>query len=298
MDIPPEQPNVPRSRATSNGSENVSIGPVPDWVVVREADESYRAPVETQVTQLLLDQQHHATKNEVHEHRVWRMDSLSAIQHGSHWQCDFDPSTQDVVIHSLAIRRAGAVTEHASLEKLRFLQREENLERFIIDGWVTMVLLFEDVRVGDLVETSYTIRTRPRIFAGNCSFTVPIPTQIYTRQFCLSVRFPTGHPRKWRTDSQKLQLTERVLENGETEWSWQVQRFAPREPEPDMPTWHFHGRIIQVSDFPSWAYFAARGRRTSIIPRSKRPPRNSRSSRSWRIGSRQHCVSRRMKSAT
>jgi hypothetical protein len=57
---------------------------------------------------------------------------------------------------------------------------------------------------------------------------------------------------RWQTDSTKIALNEREAGDGETEWSWRVENFAPRQPEPDMPLWHFHGRFIQVSDFASW----------------------------------------------
>jgi len=50
---------------------------------------------------------------------------------------------------------------------------------------------------------------------------------------------------------------ERTLPDGEMEWSWSVENFSPRLPEPGMPPWHFQGRFIQVSDFKSWHDVAA-----------------------------------------
>src|SRR5205814_8678531 len=72
------------------------------------------------------------------------------------------------------------------------------------------------------------------------------------RDFHLSVRFPTGHPMRWKSNDAKL--TPVVREDGaETEWSWHLSKLEGYEPEPNVPAWHFANRWIQVTDFASWA---------------------------------------------
>lgn len=205
---------------------------------------------------LLIDDQHHATRHESYHRVVQRLETIAGVQRAAQWRCDFDPATQEVTIHSLAVRRGYAVSEHTEASRLRFLQREENLERYMLDGVVSVVVLLEDVRVGDVVETSYTVRTKARVFPDNFARITPIPLEYYTWQFHLSVRFPNGHGMQWKTDSEKITLNERAVGEGETEWSWTVENFAPRQPEPEMPSWYFHGRIIQLTDFPSWKSIA------------------------------------------
>lgn len=205
---------------------------------------------------LLIDDQHHATRHESYHRVVQRLETIAGVQRAAQWRCDFEPATQEVTIHSLAVRRGEAVNEHTEASRLRFLQREENLERYMLDGVVSVVVLLEDVRVGDVVETSYTVRTKARVFPHNFARITPVPLEYYTRLFHLSVRFPNGHGMQWKTDSEKITLNERAVDEGETEWSWKVENFAPRQPEPEMPSWYFHGRIIQFSDFSSWKSIA------------------------------------------
>jgi hypothetical protein len=251
-------PPPPTQSDGSIKSENISFAPAADWVTQHEIDAEYRSPVESQETVLIASQQHHVTRREVHHRTARRLESLTAVQHGSQWRWDFDPSTQHLIIHSLVVRRDGAAVEHASQSRIRILHREENLERFEIDGYLSVVVLFEDVRVGDIIDASLTVRTTHRIFPDHFSLYTAIPTGAYTRLFYVSIRFPDGHPMKWRTDSVKLQLNERATGNGEREWNWQLERLKPRMPEPNMPGWYFHGRIIQASDFPSWEFIAKR----------------------------------------
>src|SRR4030095_15793773 len=139
--------------------ERVGFGLPPDWIAEREVDVTYRPPVETPVAMLLSDHQHHATRHESYHRVVQRLETISAVQRAAQWRCEFDPATQFVTIHSLAVRRGDRISEHADPAQIRILQREENLERYMLDGIVSVVVLLEDVRVGDMVDTSYSIRT-------------------------------------------------------------------------------------------------------------------------------------------
>ena len=40
------------------------------------------------------------------------------------------------------------------------MQREEGLDRFVIMGWFTLLMVLDDVRAGDILEFSYTIETQ------------------------------------------------------------------------------------------------------------------------------------------
>lgn len=243
----------PQRQAAGDNAERVTIGQVPDWITLNELDESYRPPISSADATLLISAQHHASRNEAYVRVARRLETISAVQESSIWRCDFDPATQHVVIHSLSVRRNGIDREHAEPGRLRFLQREENLESHMIDGTVTVIVTFEDVRIGDVLDTSFTVHSRPRMFPQFFSRMMAIPTGSYTRLFQLSVRFPPEMPMQWKTDSEKIKRQESVAENGETIWKWEVENFAPRFPEPAMPPWHFHGRFIQISSFASWA---------------------------------------------
>ena len=206
---------------------------------------------------LLIDNQCHATRHESYRRVAQRIESIAGVQQAAQWRCDFDPATQEVAIHSLIVRRRENAREHASPERLRFFQREENLERYTLDGFATVMVLLEDVRIGDVIDTSFTIRTTARIFPEHFSLLTAVPVAHGARLFHLSVQFSTGHAMRWNTDSRMIEVEKNELENGETRWSWKVENFAPRETEPNVPGWFFPGRFIQVTDFPSWQTVAA-----------------------------------------
>ena len=102
--------------------ERVQIAPPPDWVTVAEVDSSYRVETGAPYTLLLLDTQQHATRHATYTREVKRLETMKAVQESAQWRLDcFDPSTQHVAIHSLAIVRGDKRMEYAQTKRLRFL---------------------------------------------------------------------------------------------------------------------------------------------------------------------------------
>jgi hypothetical protein len=145
--------------------------------------------------------------------------------------------------------------ENAKPERLRVLQREEGLESLVLHGRLTVVVLLEDVRAGDVLDLRFTVHTQHRIFPTHFTRLIPIPECVLC-DFHLRVCFPTGQAMRWKSNDPKLTPT--VSEQPpETEWSWHLSKLPGSEPEPNVPGWHFQYRWIELTDFASWAEVAS-----------------------------------------
>lgn len=234
----------------------VTIGPAEDWVQQREVDYDYQSATTPQQLVLLLDYQHHARRQSLHFRMVSRLKTMRGVQDASQWRVNFDPSTQQLVIHSITTRRDGEDIEHANIAKFRFLQREAQMESLILDGTWTVLLLLEDVRVDDILDVSYTISTSRRFLANRYSAFTQIPNSLPIRAFYLSVRFPKDEPMKRAGNDSAFEPAIRELD-GEVEWTWQAERIEPIEPEARVPAWHLRSRWIHLSTYESWHEIAA-----------------------------------------
>ncbi len=233
----------------------VTVAPPNPWVTRREADESFRHAASNSV--LLLDIQYNAAGNEYHHREVRRLETMKAVQELAQWKLNFDPGTQHVVIHSLTVIRDGARVDYAQVERFRFLQREGQMERSLsIDGSITVVVIMEDVRIGDIIDLGYTIRTTPRVLAHRSSFLTVVPSYLSVRAYHINVRFPAGSPMRWKSNDQKFTPEIREIEGG-TEWSWKRENLRPIDREAGVPSWHIADTWVQVSDCESWAEVAA-----------------------------------------
>ena len=256
----PETPTSPAPGATdlipSAAQERVTVAPPPEWVTVRALDESVDATVAGAQLVLMLDRQFRVRGHERYERLVRCLRTVQAVHEAAQWRLDFDPGVQRVVIHSIAVRRGGQRVEQADVARLRFLQREENLDRFVVDGRVTVVLLIEDVRVGDILDVSYTVQTTPRLLPENFWMFSVVPAQVPLRAFHVSVRYPTSRPIKWKHSEDEFSPSFKKIED-ESEWHWQLSDVRPREIEPGVPSSHLVNPWFQVSDCETWGQVAA-----------------------------------------
>jgi hypothetical protein len=243
------------SRAAA-GWDNIRKGPVPEWVVECPYNLDYQSTQNgNHLTYLLLDRQVHAEQRDTYVRMAIRLESLEAVQNNSQWRLEFEPQTQSCVVHTLSLRRKGTTIDQLHLEKGRCLQREEGLERLIIDGWLTYLLVLEDVRVGDVLEWSYTRRDNPRILAENCFGFFALPGLIPIGKYHFLVRFGSPRAMNWKA-SADLKLEER-RENGLTIWTWAGENYSGMKPEPRTPAWYVSEPWIEFSDCPDWKVVAA-----------------------------------------
>src|SRR5262245_61363803 len=150
-------------QAGASASRQILSAPRPAWVVPVSAPDPASKPVTESsggTDFLLLDLQTNeaSTPCEAYTHLAVHILNEQGVEPASQISDDFDPSYQTFIVHDVAIHRDGQRIDRLDLRKWRALHREPRLEYQIYDGRLTALLLLEDVRVGDVVEYSYTVR--------------------------------------------------------------------------------------------------------------------------------------------
>jgi len=91
---------------------------------------------------------------------VARVVNASGVASASQLRIGFDPERSSLRIHAVTIRRQEQQIDALKSGKQEILQRESALESGLLDGQLTFHLLLDDLRVGDVVDYSYTIDSR------------------------------------------------------------------------------------------------------------------------------------------
>ncbi len=78
----------------------------------------------------------------------------------------YDPTYQQISLNSLVIYRDGQAINKLDTVKISLLQRESRLEEQLYDGYLTINILIDDIRVGDVVECSYTRTGTNPVYKG------------------------------------------------------------------------------------------------------------------------------------
>jgi TPR repeat protein len=230
---------------------SVSVGPMPAWACTFDLDLAFKSQGAEHVSELLSNVQIHAELRQHFCQVARRLETAQAVQENSQWSIVFGPRTQKLIFHYIRLRRGDAEINQLNLTNARVIQREEGLERLVIHGWFTWLLVLEDVRAGDVLEWSYTLESNPDLLPENCCSFFSLPAALSISRFHFSVRFAPGRPLKWKASSEELQPVEEQQESL-TVWKWERSAYQTAKPEPNTPRWHLAFPWIHVSDVADW----------------------------------------------
>ncbi|HEY1109057.1 MAG TPA: DUF3857 domain-containing protein, partial [Opitutaceae bacterium] len=138
-------------------SREVGIGAPAAWAEPLPLPADAKVP-EASVEQhyLLFETQTHVAERGFYRHVAYRILNEGGLRYGAQLNIPFDPSYQTLTLHQVRIVRDGASIDRLDRAKLQVLQRESDLEYLLYDGSLTAHLILDDVRVGDVVEYSFT----------------------------------------------------------------------------------------------------------------------------------------------
>lgn len=134
---------------------------------------------------------------ERYHHVAHRLLSSQGVENGSEVRVELDPTYQHLVLHTVAIHRAGRRIDALDPREVKLIQREPELDRRLFDGRITAVLFLKDVRRGDVVEAAWSVRGANPVFGGrwagrfSLAYSVPVAR--------LQVRVLAPARARWRT---------------------------------------------------------------------------------------------------
>lgn len=248
--------NVPAPAASRHPEQTFRLGPRPEWIPESPVRWDVPPGRENHVTVLLQEQRQAPAENISWMRRIIRLETREAVQPGSQVMLDWDPETEDLIVHSVRIWRAGSARDCARRERFLLRQRESDLAQGLVTGQMSALLLLEDVRPGDAVEVECS-RMQTREFPGSLfdgSFAVEFP--MATTDWLYSVRLPHGRDLFWRgfrTDTEP----EITATAAGSEYTWRGKDCGRLTEEPGVPTWIYPWAWVQVSEYQTWNAVAA-----------------------------------------
>jgi transglutaminase-like putative cysteine protease len=177
--------------------------------------------------------------------------SEAGVQNSSEVSISFDPSYQELCFHSIRIIRGSQTISKLQLSRIKTIQQETELNRFIYNGSLTAVLVLDDVRKGDVIEYSYTIKGMNPIFGGKYSdmydvgFTVPV--------YQLYYKLITPKEKPVTIKNSQTTISPVVTSSAkEVTYEWKQENLSSLYIEDDLPSWYDPYPMIMVSEFKSW----------------------------------------------
>ncbi|PZP27448.1 MAG: hypothetical protein DI603_21895 [Roseateles depolymerans] len=190
------------------------------------------------------------TASYVHLQRV-ALDA-SVLREVSEPQIGFNPAYQQLVIHQVAVLREGRREDRLKGARIEMMRREQGLERQMIDGVRTALVVISDVRVGDVVEVAYTLEGENPIFEGRFATLLHLADDAPMDRLHLRVEAPLDRPLQVRGIATDF-VPERFEEGGRQVLRVQRSQVPAVVDEAGTPPWFKVFPALQVSDYADWA---------------------------------------------
>lgn len=256
------------SASRTTGAAHYTISPqLPPWVEPHEASTSHPAKGDrSDVYELLYERQENAVGQEASfYHRAIHILSPEGVSSTSQINIEYEPSFETLTLHYIRLRREAQIIDALEHATLRVLHQEEELERRVYNGHVSLHALLEDVRPGDVLEYAYTLTGNNPAYRGG-----------YNARFLLGSFEPMGpiiFRLVWPKDRYLAHRTHGVeqiptVENraAETIYTWRSEPQTTRRWEDKVPEDVSLLPWGEVSSFSSWEEVRTWGTKNFELP--------------------------------
>jgi transglutaminase-like putative cysteine protease len=229
------------------------IAPAPGWVDVAPLPKAPSGAEGAATIDLLGDVQVLFGKDEETTYYgvAWIIGTAHGLDSGS-LKVEWDPSLEVVTIHHYRVVRDGqAIDLLGDGSKLKVIQRETRMESAMLDGRLTATLQPEDLRVGDVVELSYSTVRRDPATKGMAEYiSGPADGSTYGR---FRVRMVWGKDKQvqWRASPGILKPKLKKTPQGTELVAELFDVTAPRGPE-GAPQRYALVNAVEVTEFKDW----------------------------------------------
>ncbi len=168
---------------------------------------------------------------------------------------EWNPDSEDIIVHRVHIIRDGQVLDVMATQAFETLRREENLEHAMLDGRLTAVLQPAGLRVGDILDVAYTLRSHDPVMAGHAEQGIDLNLPMKVDQVRYRASWPRDRPMRLRAENDWTPL--KVKQDGgyaHVDLSW--HDLQPVMVPADAPVRFHFPRQIEFSDYRDWSEVA------------------------------------------
>lgn len=246
-----------------------SISPIPTWI---KSQDFALVPVPVKPTQvnlqyLLIDTQRNWEEKSIYRHFAIKTLTQTGIEKISQLQIDFDPSCNEVIMHSVRVYRDGEWLDRLELARYNVIQRETDLEKNLYNGDLTLVYFLEDIREGDILDYSYTIKGTYPLFSSHFSDRFYTQRDFSVEKISFRLLGAPHHSFFIKSFNTSIESTISDLSPTLREWCWETSETLPYSYEKGQPVWYHPLGHVEISEYATWEEVAKK-----LLPFYQLPP--------------------------
>lgn len=234
------------------GFAQINISNAPNWVVIQSYEQEPDVDLKEisyGLLTLLSDEQVHLPKQERYTRFVRKITANVGVQDGSTISINYDPSYQQLYLHNITVYRDGKRIDKLNVNDFQTIRQESNAESYIYDGSLNAVANLSDIRNGDILDVSYTLKGFNPIH-GNY-FSGATILNDYQPIGKINYYIITNTILKYKTINADIKPKIGKY-NGFNTYNWQSNLAQPPIFEDNSPSWYLPYDHVFVSNYNSW----------------------------------------------
>lgn len=199
----------------------------------------------------LYEDQNQVELKEVYRHLIRKIITQSGVQNGSEISVTYDPNYQKLTFHKVIIWRDNKKINRLASSKFKILQNEKELSKFIYHGTYDAFLILDDIRKGDRIEYSYSIKGQNPIFGDKYANTFYFEGSSSYGHRYTNLIVSNKRPLRFKSFNFNDKPKSRELA-GMRVYEWESTVTASRRVPDHEPSWYVPEKYTQVSEYQSW----------------------------------------------
>ncbi|MCO7223551.1 DUF3857 domain-containing protein [Pleionea sp. CnH1-48] len=204
------------------------------------------------VAYLLSDSQVYINKNDYGRYKRYAFQAVSkqGLENISEFSISFQPDYQKFYLHYIRITRNGKLLDRTRSSDIRLVQREEEISRRMYNGYVTAMVLLEDIQVGDIVEYAFTINGRNPVYgeaqfsAFSLNWSVPVHQT--------NIRLLTDRELEHQMFNSDAKLKRITHSDNSIEYSLYRENVPAVYHEGEAPAWFDPYAYVGFTEYKNW----------------------------------------------
>ena len=235
-------------------AQEVSRAAVPAWVRVLPTEAAPAASSDAPIRVLSVDQQIRFDAEGQHSYSATRVliQTTQGLSFASTINASWMPPRQTVEVHAVRIIRNGQVIDVLENQTFQTLRRERNLESSMLDGMLTATLQPRDLRVGDILETVFTVHDNGGVLGAHREALESAAKGQQIDRYRLRASWPADMTIRARASEPWTSIQPRRTRDG-YEFEIDQRDLPPLRLPGDLPVRFQLVRVLELTDFSDWS---------------------------------------------